>query len=336
MALNPNPMAPRQNSSWRLARLLLTSVLLGACATSPGHPGTASRGDLRLDSESVARARYAGLLRGTTVSTTALAVGSTLVLATPVVLAVFHHNQDKVAELQERLAECARMAEHQVNSAHFGNRPPTRRSVARSWRWTAAPSPSPGPCSWAGRSTTSPSPALATSSPGSGPRPSASSSATATTGTASILETISREKEQQFIKEGCTEKLWGSIKPDIVLHSDYNLLQAALIIDLKFPCPPSNDPTWTIVWQEECLCRLESGPDLQGGTGWRGLAPHAKRDSSDERAPSHPSGARQTVATWWPVTASSSASSCTAPTERWLTPYGGPCRPIAVPSLLRR
>jgi hypothetical protein len=59
-----------------------------------------------------------------------------------------------------------------------------------------------------------------------------------------ILATISREKEQQLLREGCSKDLWGSIKPDIVLHSDYNLLQAALIIDLKFPCPPSNDPTW--------------------------------------------------------------------------------------------
>ncbi|AKJ08494.1 Hypothetical protein AA314_10120 [Archangium gephyra] len=59
-----------------------------------------------------------------------------------------------------------------------------------------------------------------------------------------MIETISREQEQQFIKEGCTHKLRSTIKPDIVLHSDYNLLQAALIIDLKFPCPSSNDPVW--------------------------------------------------------------------------------------------
>lgn len=108
MALNPNPAAPRRSTSWRLARLLLTSILLGACATSPGHPGTASRGDLRLDSESVARARYAGLLRGTgtAVSSTSLAVGSTLVLATPVVLAVYHHNRDKVAEFIDLKFPC--------------------------------------------------------------------------------------------------------------------------------------------------------------------------------------------------------------------------------------
>lgn len=99
MALNPNPAAPHRRSCWRLARLLLTSILLGACATRPGHPSAAPRGDLRLDSESAARLRHASLLRstGTAASSTSLAVGSTLVLATPLVLAVYHHNQDKVA-----------------------------------------------------------------------------------------------------------------------------------------------------------------------------------------------------------------------------------------------
>jgi hypothetical protein len=62
---------------------------------------------------------------------------------------------------------------------------------------------------------------------------------------ANVLESIDRAKEQQLIKERCTEELRGTIKPDIVLHADYNLLQAALILDFKFPCPPTNSPLWT-------------------------------------------------------------------------------------------
>jgi hypothetical protein len=53
-----------------------------------------------------------------------------------------------------------------------------------------------------------------------------------------------RAEEQQLIAQGCTNKLWRTIKPDIVLHADHNLLQAVLILDFKFPCPPSNEPTW--------------------------------------------------------------------------------------------
>lgn len=245
MALNPNPMAPRRSASWRLARLLLTSLLLGACATTPGHPGTASRGDLRLDSESVARARYAGLLRGTTLSTTALAVGSTLVLATPVVLAVFHHNQDKVAELQERLEDCARMAEHQVNSEHFGNRPPTRQECGEELEVDGCGEPITR-AMLLGRQKHNLALACARDVlTRLWPAPFSIEQRYRYYQHSRVLATISREEEQQLIKDGCTGDLWGSIKPDIVLHSDYNLLQAALIIDLKFPCPPSNPPKWT-------------------------------------------------------------------------------------------
>lgn len=231
-------------ASWRLTRLLLTSILLGACATSPGHPGPASRGDLRLDSESVARARYAGLLRGTTLSTTSLAMGSTLVLATPVVLALFHHNQDKVAELQERLAECAKLAEHQVNSEHFGNRPPTREECGEELVVDGCAEPITR-AMLLGRQKHNLALACARDVlTRLWPRPFSIEQRYRYYPRSRLLETISREKEQQFINEGCTDKLRSTIKPDIVLHADYNLLRAALIIDLKFPCPPSNDPTW--------------------------------------------------------------------------------------------
>ena len=247
MALNPNPASPRRSNPWRLTRLLLTGVLLGACATTPGHPGTAPRGDLRLDTESAARLRHASLLRGTgtAVSSTTLAVGSTLVLATPVVLAVYHHNQDKVAELQERLAECARMAEHQVNSTHFGNRPPTREECGEELEVDGCAEPITRAMLLGREKHTL---ALACARDVLSrlwPAPFSIEQRYRYYQHSRILETISREKEQQFIEEGCTDKLRSTIKPDIVLHSDYNLLQAAIIIDLKFPCPPTNPPKWT-------------------------------------------------------------------------------------------
>lgn len=261
MALNPNPTVLRRSTSWRLARLLLTSILLGACATSPGHPGTASRGALRLDSESVARARYAGLLRGTT--TTSLAVGSTLVLATPVVLAVFNHNQDKVAELQERLAECARMAEHQVNSEHFGNRPPTREECGEELEVDGCAEPITR-AMLLGRQKHDLALACARDVlTRLWPRPFSIEQRYRYYRHSRILETISREQEQQFIERGCTAELWSSIKPDIVLHSDYNLLQAALIIDLKFPCPSSNDPTWRSYAKKSAYAGLTQGQVYQ-------------------------------------------------------------------------
>lgn len=178
---------PRWSACGPFTRLLLTSVLLGACASSPHRSGLAPRGDLRFDTESVARARYAGLARGTAgtttaSSTTAWAVGATtLVLATPLVMAVLDHDEDKARELQ----------------------------LARLW---------PAPFSLEQRYRYYPK--------------------------SQFLETISRAEEQQLIAQGCANKLWRTIKPDIILHADHHLLQAVLILDFKFPCPPTNPPTW--------------------------------------------------------------------------------------------
>ena len=43
----------------------------------------------------------------------------------------------------------------------------------------------------------------------------------------------------------CTPELWRTIKPDIVLHADRNLLRSVLTLDFKFPCPDTNEPRWT-------------------------------------------------------------------------------------------
>lgn len=59
-----------------------------------------------------------------------------------------------------------------------------------------------------------------------------------------MVETISREKEARLIAEGCTDELRGTLKPDIVLHGDHNLLKSVLTLDFKFPCPASNQPQW--------------------------------------------------------------------------------------------
>jgi hypothetical protein len=240
---------PDRSACWPLARLLLTSVLIGACASSPHRSGAAARGDLRLDTESVARMRYAGLARGTagaTSSTIPLTVGATaVILATPLVRAVLHHDEDKAKELQERLVECARQAERQVNFPLFGNRPPTRAECGEELEVDGCPKPITRAMLLGQRKH-----ALALACARGvleqlWPAPFSIEQRYRFYQYARVLETISREEEQKFIKKGCTEELWGSIKPDIVLHADYNLLQAVLTLDLKFPCPPSNPPSWT-------------------------------------------------------------------------------------------
>ena len=204
---------------------------------------------MRFDTESVARARYAGLARGTagttSSSTTAWAVGATTVLATPLVMAVLQHDEDKARELQERLVECARQAEHQVNFPLFGNRPPTRAECGEELEVDGCAEPITRAMLLGRQKHTL---ALACARDVLAqlwPAPFSIEQRYRFYRHARLLETISAEEEQQFIKEGCTKELWSSIKPDIVLHANYNLLQAVLTLDFKFPCPPFNPPQWT-------------------------------------------------------------------------------------------
>jgi hypothetical protein len=192
--------------------------------------------------------RYAGLSRtaatATTTSTVPLAVGSTLVIATPMVLAILQ-SQDKARELQERLVECAKLAEQQVNFPLFGNRPPTREECGEEVVVDGCAEPITQ-AMLLGRQKHVIALACARDVLEKlWPRPFSIEQRYRYYSHARVVQSIDRAKEQQIIKDGCTDELWGSIKPDIVLHGDYNLLQAVLILDFKFPCPPSNPPTWT-------------------------------------------------------------------------------------------
>jgi hypothetical protein len=235
-----------------MTRLLLGSLLLCACATHPVRPGASAHGDLRLDTERVARMRYAGLSRtaatATTSSTVPLAVGSTLVIATPVVLAILH-SQDKASELQERLLECARLAEQQVNFPLFGNRPPTREECGEELEVDGCFEPITR-AMLLGRQKHDIALACARGVLEQlWPRPFSIEQRYRFYPSTQFLETVSRAEEQRLINIRCTRELWRTIKPDIVLHGDYNLLQAVLILDFKFPCPPTNPPTWK--WYDE-------------------------------------------------------------------------------------
>jgi hypothetical protein len=160
-------------------------------------------------------------------------------------MAVLQHDEDKARELQERLVECARQAEQQVNFPLFGNRPPTRAECGEELEVDGCAEPITRAMLLGRQKHTL---ALACAREVLSqlwPTPFSIEQRYRFHPYSKLLETISREEAQQLIKDGCTKKLWGTIKPDIVLHADYNLLQAALILDFKFPCPPSNRPKWT-------------------------------------------------------------------------------------------
>ncbi|MCP3139327.1 hypothetical protein [Pyxidicoccus xibeiensis] len=84
---------------------------------------------------------------------------------------------------------------------------------------------------------------------------------------ARFLETVSREEEARLIKEGCTKELWRTIKPDLVLHADRDLLRSVLTVDYKFPCPDTNRARWTRYGESSAYADLSQGEVYKNALG---------------------------------------------------------------------
>ncbi|HEX8440258.1 hypothetical protein [Archangium sp.] len=48
----------------------------------------------------------------------------------------------------------------------------------------------------------------------------------------------------EWLRNGLTGKLWGSLVPDIVIHALGNPNKVQRVYDFKFPCPNENRPSW--------------------------------------------------------------------------------------------
>jgi hypothetical protein len=223
---------------------------------------------LRLDTEKAAHIFHpAAVTEGALAPVATRTVASTLGRSVPALLALLE-SDNAVGEFEARLVECARLAERQVNAAHFGDRSPTRQEcgeevdvegcnarvtramllgqqkhalalqcarevLAELW---------PAPFSIEQRYRYYPS--------------------------IPLLETVSPEEEARLIAQGCTRELWRTIKPDLVLHADRDLSRAVLILDFKFPCPDTNAPRWTQYGEKSAYVGTDQGQlykDALGG-----------------------------------------------------------------------
>lgn len=231
---------------WKPVLLLVASALLAACASGPQHP---RREELRLDTETAHRLRHAAALGR---SASALASGasravvaSMLAESVPLLL-VLLGSDNSVGELDRRLVECAREAEREVNGRYFGTRAPTRAEcgeevevdgceerITRAMLLGQQKHVLAFQCArevleqlW--------------------PAPYSIEQRYRYYLNAGLLETVSRKEEARLIKEGCTGELWRTIKPDLVLHADGDLLRSVLTLDFKFPCPATNEARWKV------------------------------------------------------------------------------------------
>jgi len=264
-------MPVRQSPYRKSALLLVASALLGACASGSRH---SERGELRLDTETVGRFRHAAAV-GKAVSALAPAATRTVaasILAESVpVLLVLLKSDNAVGELEERLVECAIQAERQVNASYFGNRAPTRQECGEEvdvdgcgGRLTRAMLLGQQKHVLALQCARE---VLAQLWPG----PYSLEQRYRYYRNARLLETVSPEEEARLIAQGCTRELWRTIKPDLVLHGDRDLLRSVLTLDFKFPCPDTNQPQWTRYGETSAYAGSSQGSIYKEALGGKAL-----------------------------------------------------------------
>lgn len=238
-------MAAHRIPRWTGTHLLLAAALLSGCA---GIPQRSASKELRLDTETSGRIYHAAAITegtGALAPTATQVVASQLARLAPALFALLK-NDNAVNELEERLVECARQAERQVNSSFFGNRSPTREEcgeevdvdgcgvlVTRAMLLGQRKHALALQCAREVLEQLWPAPFSIEQRYRYYPN-------------AQVIESVSAEEVARLIAQGCTRELWRTIQPDIVLHANRgSLLRAVLILDFKFPCPDTNKPRWT-------------------------------------------------------------------------------------------
>jgi hypothetical protein len=239
-------MTARRTVPSTLAHLLLTVALLTGCASSPQR---SARRDLRfVDTETAGRLRHAAAV-GEAASAVAPAAATKTLTASLVVLVpalvTLLESDNKVNDLEERLQECARHAERTVNASYFGGRPPTRAECGEELRVDGCVKPITRAMLLGREKHVLALQCASKVLEELWPRPFSIEQRYRYYQQAGFVETVSKVEEERLIALGCTRELWRTIKPDIVLHGDYNLLRAVLTLDFKFPCPDTNEPRWT-------------------------------------------------------------------------------------------
>ncbi|WP_367616458.1 hypothetical protein [Corallococcus exercitus] len=173
------------------------------------------------------------------------AMASPLVRAIPpAVLALMQENHD-ADELEKQLAACAVQAEQLGNTRYFHGRPPTRQECAEVVETDRCGKPVTRAMQLGKQKHVLALQCAEQVLKALWPAPFSIEQRYRYYPNARMVETVSRKEEARLIAEGCTEELRGTLKPDLVLHGDRNLLKAALTLDFKFPCPDSNRPQWT-------------------------------------------------------------------------------------------
>jgi hypothetical protein len=263
-------MAARRTLRLKSAQLWVAGVLVAACASSPPRSG---RGDLRLDTETSTRLRHAAAAaeRARAVAPAASrAMAARLAELVPILLVVLE-SDNAVGELEERLVECARQAERQVNQSYFGNRSPTRQECGEEVMVDGCVEPITRAMLLGKQKHELALQCAREVLEELWPRPFSLERRYRYYANARFLETVSREEEARLMAQGCTRELWRTIKPDIVLHADGDLRRSALTLDFKFPCPDTNEARWTRYGEDSAYVGSNQGKIYKEALGGESL-----------------------------------------------------------------
>ncbi|MBZ4332390.1 hypothetical protein K8556_16290 [Corallococcus sp. AS-1-12] len=212
-----------------------------ACAGGSRH------GTLRfVDTETAGKARHAAYVAEQASARAATqAMASPLVRAIPPAVLALMQQEHDADELEQQLVACAVQAEQLGNARYFKDRPPTRQECAEVVEQDRCGKPVTRAMKLGQQKHVLALQCAEAVLKELWPAPFSIEQRYRYYPNARFLETISRAKEAQLIADGCTDELRGTIKPDIVLHGDRDLLRSALTLDFKFPCPDTNGPAWT-------------------------------------------------------------------------------------------
>ena len=228
---------------WPFICLCLVSALFVGCASSPR---VSARRDLRLDTETASQLKHAAAAAETTSGlalSTTRAVASNLIRNAPWLIRLMG-DEEQVSQLEEMLVECARYAERKVNAEHFGDRSPTRQECGEEVEVDGCVEPITRAMFLGQQKHVLALECARDVLKELWPAPFSIEQRYRYYPNAKFLEVVSAKEEERLIAQGCTRELWRTIKPDIVLHADYNWLRAVLILEFKFPCPDTNVPQW--------------------------------------------------------------------------------------------
>ncbi|MBZ4332397.1 hypothetical protein K8556_16325 [Corallococcus sp. AS-1-12] len=214
--------------------------MLTACTGGSRH------GALRfVDTETAGKARHAAYVAEQASARAApQAMASPLVRAIPPAVLALMQQEHDADELEQQLVACAVQAEQLGNARYFKDRPPTRQECAEVVEQDRCGKPVTRAMKLGQQKHVLALQCAEAVLKELWPAPFSIEQRYRYYPNARFLETLSRAKEAQLIADGCTDELRGTIKPDIVLHEDRNLLKSALSLDFKFPCPNTNRPQW--------------------------------------------------------------------------------------------